>query len=374
MSDQTTSQAPLPRHKKSRTKLKIVMAAAAALLVVVVVIIPAPQAAVEVIKSPAVNVTTLNVTPVTHLADTFILPAVVEPNRTVTIAAEINGRVERLAARQGDTVHADELLIELNTDLLTPQLEQARAQLQRHQTEYERMSDLVQRQATSRSDLDDAAMDRAVSQATVTEIQARLQRSRITAPCTGVLNDLDVEAGEYVQPGTPVARIVEIQTVKVVVDIPERDIGYFSVSQCAQVLVTTKGQTLNRPGRITYISALADEQTRSTRVEITLDNQDGALHSGQVVRVQLTRRVLPEAIMLPLLAVIPMEDSKIVYVVKDNITERRNVELGLIRGDQVQITSGLTAGDQVIVAGHRFVAPGQQVNVVDNQQPTTNNE
>jgi membrane fusion protein (multidrug efflux system) len=82
------------------------------------------------------------------------------------------------------------------------------------------------------------------------------------------------------------------------------------------------------------------------------------------VQARLTRQVLQDVIMIPLLAVIPMEEGKSVYVVESSKAERREVKLGVIKGDRIQVTSGLQPGDQLIVAGHRFVAPGQNVNVV----------
>jgi membrane fusion protein (multidrug efflux system) len=72
--------------------------------------------------------------------------------------------------------------------------------------------------------------------------------------------------------------------------------------------------------------------------------------------------------MIPLLAVIPMEDSKAVYVVNSSQAKRREVEFGIIKGDQIQITSGLEPGDKLIIAGHRFVAPGQKVNIVEKSK------
>jgi len=72
--------------------------------------------------------------------------------------------------------------------------------------------------------------------------------------------------------------------------------------------------------------------------------------------------------MVPLLAVIPMEDSKVVYVVNSTEAERREVELGFIKVDRVQIRRGLEPGDRLIIAGHRFVAPGQKVNVVSENK------
>jgi len=116
-------------------------------------------------------------------------------------------------------------------------------------------------------------------------------------------------------------------------------------------------------GTISYISALADERTRSPRIEIALDNRGRLLRSGQIVDVRLKRRVLKDVIMVPLQAVIPLEDGKAVYVVEDSKAARRDVTIGFIKGSRVRITSGLKPGDKLIVAGHRYVGPGQSVKI-----------
>jgi membrane fusion protein (multidrug efflux system) len=157
---------------------------------------------------------------------------------------------------------------------------------------------------------------------------------------------------------------VDTDTVKVVVEVPERDIAYFTVGQKAEVLADAKGQEKSLTGAITFISKLADQRTRSTRMEITLDNKDDLLHSGQIVRARLTRQILRDVIFIPLLAVIPMEEGKTVYVVNSSQAQRREVELGVIKGDRVQVKRGLAPGDRLIIAGHRFVSPGQNVKIV----------
>jgi membrane fusion protein (multidrug efflux system) len=91
------------------------------------------------------------------------------------------------------------------------------------------------------------------------------------------------------------------------------------------------------------------------------------LRSGRIVRVRLTRRVLTDVIMIPLQAVIPLDEEQAVYVVANGTAQRRVVELGFMKGWQVQVRRGLSAGDRLIVSGHRFVAPGQPV----SEQPPT---
>jgi membrane fusion protein (multidrug efflux system) len=231
------------------------------------------------------------------------------------------------------------------------------------------MAELVDLDATAQSDLDNAKTQWAISKAKLEEVRARLERTKIVAPGGGVLNDLLVEEGEYVQPGMPVAEIVDTSVVKVVVDVPERDIGFFKVGQKAEVIVDSKvadsnGQPPALSGPITFISELADARTRSTPVEITLANPERELRSGQIVRVRLTRRMLKDAVLIPLLAVIPMEEGYAAYVVNSDEAHRRDLKLGIMRKDEVQVEQGLKAGDQLIVAGHRFVAPGQKVRII----------
>jgi len=352
-----TKDAQAQKAGLRRYAVKAAIGLAAVAGIVAVGAMPSKKQEIKPQEAPPVNVVVQTVTAEPDFADAFDLPAVVEPNRIVRISAEVAGRIVKIDPVEGSRVRAGDLLIQLDEDLVRPQFQTAEAQFKRDQIEYERMADLVRKDATSKKDLDDATTRLAVSKASLDEIRARLDRTRITSPTSGVLNDLLVEEGEYVQPGTSVAEVVGTDFVKVVVDVPERDIAFFSVGQRAQVLVDVKGQDRSLEGRISFISELADTRTRGTRMEIRLPNPEGLLRSGQIVKAHLTRRVLKDAILIPLLAVIPMEDHKAVYVVDPNGAARRvKVGLGLLKGDRIRVTSGLQAGDRLIVAGFRLVA------------------
>jgi len=351
-------------HRPRRILVKLAMAGVAVAMVFLLAYMPAKKQDVAASEAPPVNVTVLEVGVEPQLPDAFELPAVIEPNQIVTGAAEGSGRIEWSGPREGASVKAGDLLIRLNTDILQAEFESMRAQAQNDQTEFARQQGLVKGGASPSRELDQAATDLAVSQARLQEVAARLERTRILAPTAGVLNDLLVEVGEYMQPGTPVVRIVQTDIVKVAVNVPERDVPFFSPGQTVEIFADIRNgqQTFN--GTITFISKVADERTRSTRMEITLANPEGLLFSGKIVRVRLTRQILQNAILIPLLAVIPMEDGYAVYVEEDAKAQRRKVQIEIIKGDRVQVVSGLQAGDRLLVSGHRFVAPGQAVNVV----------
>lgn len=312
---------------------------------------------------PPVPVEVLTIVPLKSLADSFDSPGVVEPERVVHVAAEVATRVERIDVQEGSVVKAGQGMVALNTDLLAAAYRRAKAAAEFDAKDLQRIAELNRGHVAAASELDQAQSKAQTSQATLDEAKAELDRTAIVAPLDGVVNRIPVEVGEYVQKGTEVAEIVAIDTVKVVVDVSSSDVGYLKVGSLQQIFAEPEGPPV--AARVTYVGALADESTRTTPVEITADNRDRKFHSGQIVMVRLKRQDLADAILIPLEAVIPLEDGKEVYVVEEGKAASRRVTLGILTGRRVQVTSGLAAGDQLLVGGgQRYVAPGQRVSIV----------
>lgn len=386
MTDQTDAQkTATSRARGWRGRvIPVVVVTAAVILVCVIALMPKKAETLPDNGIPPVNVVVRTVHPIPEFADTFTLSAIVEPDRIVHVAAEVAGRVERFGLRrqpvswrghdipagktieEGEPIARNDPIVYLNTDLLKARFDRAQAQFEYDQTECRRITDLYERGVTSKTEFDDARTKRDVSKAILDEAARSLERAEIVAPIGGILNRLPIEIGEYASPGQQVAEIVNIDRVKIIVEIPERDVHYLSVGDTAEIFVHTLQET-QFTGEISYISELADTATRTSRLEITVDNRDHTLRSGQIVRARLTRRVLNDVIMIPLGSVIPLERGRVVYVVNDEHAERREVELGLIEGRSVRILSGLEPGDRLIVAGHRYVGPGQPVAIVERQ-------
>jgi len=338
-------------------------------------------------KPPAerkpVNVTVEVVRPITEFRDTFVLPGVVEPNRVVKVCAEVAARIEAVHSREGVPVTKGAELVHLNTDLLKAELDREASQLKTHKLELARVEKLFNRKPplVTENELDQARNNVAASQAAFDQAKANHERAKILAPISGILDELPMEEGEYAQPGACVARIVDIDTAKVVVDVPERDVGMLKKGDPTTVFA---GMSKPRPfeAHITYISQLAHPDALTTRTEVSVPNKPGsgngnsrALRSGQIVRVRLTRQILKNAVMVPLRAILPLERGYTVYVVEDGKAQPRLAEVGLIQKDRILITNdALKAGDRLIVAGHQYVGPGQAVAVrktLDRARPVS---
>lgn len=365
-------------------------------IVAAILSMPTPVQPTPPVEAVPVNVTVQPVTPIPHVADTFSLTGVVQPRAIVQVSAEVPGRIEAYGTRatearrpgkvfeagtpirEGQSISRGDPLVILNRELLQARYDRAAAQHEHDAHEYDRVLDLFRRGTASANELRLAQRTRDVSKAELDEAAHSLERSTIVAPISGVLNDWRMELGEYATSGSPVAEIVDLDTVKVQVDVPERDVGFLRYGQVVEV-IPLDNESSPVTGKITYINALADKATRTTRIEVTVENlvtdpaHDGAetdeyrLRSGQIVNVRLERRTLTDVVMVPLASVIPLEHGREVYVVVDGKAERRPVELGFIRGRDIRVTAGLTPGEQLIVSGHRLVSPGQPVNVIPDQ-------
>lgn len=316
--------------------------------------------------SPPVNVRVQAVEAIREMPDTFDLPGKVEANRVVDVSAEVAGRVEDIPVSEGRPIGKGTVMIRLNTDLLQAEYDRAKATAEFDRREYERMSRLQERDVATPAEVDQARAKADASRAGFEAARFRLDRATIAAPISGTLDAVIPEVGMYVESGNVVARIVDIETAKVVVDVPERDVPFLRIGQEQEVFTNSRFAS-ELTGKITFVGELGDEATNTTRVEISVDNRRRALRSQQIVRVRLRREMLKNVIMIPLNAVIPLEQGQAVYVVDDNgRAQRRNVsvELEFIKGSKVRVRGELAEGDLLIVAGHRFVAPGQPVKVV----------
>jgi RND family efflux transporter MFP subunit len=165
--------------------------------------------------------------------------------------------------------------------------------------------------------------------------------------------------------GDPVARIIQIDPVKVVVGVPESDVAaVFDLTQAEVIIEALEKHRVK--GRKVFLSRQPRTLARLFDLELRVPNPEGRILPGMFARVELVKQVFNQALAVPLYAVISQSDKHIVFVEKEGRAESRNIELGPLIGWQVQVTSGLSPGEKVIVVGHRLLDNGQAVEVIKN--------
>lgn len=365
VSDRRTGSGQEPSNSPWRKLLgsAVVLLIGAAILLGVYLYPTAPAQEPERVGQPPVNVKT-SLIEAKPQRNEVRLPAVLEPFRTIQIAAEVDGRVEKLGPAEGSDIEPNQPLVWLNADLLQALHDQVKAKHDLDVRELARYEELDDRGVATEIELFRARAAAAVSKAQLTEVSERLRRTVIRSTIRGVLNDILVEPGEFVGAGKPVAEVLEMDRLKAVVNVPERDVLHFKLGQEVRVLVEAAGG-LELKGTISFIDNCGDQMCRTFRTEVAIDNRQRLARAGLIARVVLLRDVVDDAIMIPLTSVIPTQDGYQVYVVEDGLARSRPVTIGMIVGDQVQAKTGLKDGDTLIIDGHRLVGDGSPVTVVE---------
>jgi len=313
---------------------------------------------------PAVRVITLTLQ-AKRVEDKIDLPAEVKPYENLWVRAEVSGQVVQVLAKEGQMIKKGQVLVKLDDRDYRSRLARIEANYQLARLDYDRYATLAKQRITAASKLDETEARLKDLKAQLNEAKLALGRTRITSPITGRLNELKAELGDLLKKNDIVAQILQFEMVKVVVGVPESDVATVFDLEEADVIIEALGNRKVK-GRKTFLSRQPGTLARLYDLELLVDNPDGRILPGMFARVELVKEVFQRSLLIPLYAVITQGDERFVYVEKDGKAEKRPVELGVLVGWEVQVTSGLNPGDRVIVVGHRFLDDEQKVYVIKN--------
>ncbi len=194
------------------------------------------------------------------------------------------------------------------------------------------------------------------------EVGLKFERAPVDSPLTGVVGRIYVDIGANVSPQTPIALVVNMDKVKVTLDIPEKYLSKISFGKAAKVKVDAyPGEEFN--GKISKISPVLNSQTRSVPIEISIENTDYRLKSGMFARINL---ILEEYKNVPVIlkeAVMGKEPNLYVYVVENQKAMLRKVVLGIRQGPYFHVKVGLKESDNVVIMGQQLLYDNASVNV-----------
>ncbi len=323
---------------------------------------PSEQAPPEEGKGPPpVKVETVTVTP-RPFAERAWLPAEVQPREKARVSAEAMGRIVWLCCDEGDAVQAGQVVARIDTALNQAQVSQAQAQLDQAERDLARLQKLVESGAATEAQLEAARTRRDAAAAGLAQALALMRKTTVKSPIGGEVARRYVTTGEVAAPGQPIFDLVDISKVKAVAGLPERDFSHMKEGQETEVRVDAwPGERF--AGTVERIGLVAGP-ARTFPLEVTVDNGDRRLRPGMVGEVQLTKETFDSAIVIPQDAVIDEFDSQRVYVAENGVAKERKVTLGPRDGRLVVVTSGLEAGEALVVTGHRFLTDGRAVEVV----------
>jgi membrane fusion protein (multidrug efflux system) len=303
------------------------------------------------------------------------------PVEGVTLAADADGTIVKIAAESGTAVKAGDLIIELDTTVEVAQLAAAEARAKLAKLQADRAAELVSKETISAAESDSAKAQLNQATADVAAIKATIEKKHVRAPFDGRVGIRLVNVGQFVARVRPLVPLQKLDPIFVNFSIPQRQLGDLSAGQKIAVKVDAYEKPF--PGTISAINSEIDPATRNVTVQGSLENPDEKLRAGMFVQVEVELPAGKPQIVLPATAIVYAPYGNSVFIVEkmkgpdgsEYLGARQQiVKVGATRGDLVAVEEGVKAGEEVVSAGSFKLRNGAHVQVNNTVQPTSNPE
>ncbi|AXT57702.1 efflux RND transporter periplasmic adaptor subunit [Aquimarina sp. MMG015] len=295
----------------------------------------------------------------------------VETKKNIVLYPETSGTLLKVFVKEGQRVSKGQTLARIDDGGLSQQVAQMEVQAELAKTTYERQKKLWEQKIGSEIQYLQAKTTYESSKNGVDQMKRQLARSVVTAPFSGIVDDVIAEQGSVVAPGqTELIRIVNLNDMYIEIEVPETYISSIVKGKEAKVHFPILGTTIDT--KIRQVGNYINPNNRSFTVEVSVPNKDGIIKPNLTAKVKINDYTSEKAILIPQSIISEnSEGDQYAYVTsgKDakNIAEAKRtiVKTGKTQGDYIEILEGITNGDDIISEGARSVKDGQKVEIIN---------
>ena len=297
---------------------------------------------------------------------TYTGTAPIEALAEADVIAKVDGEVRELLVEEGDMVSKNQILATLDGDRLRLELSESQARLRKMQRDYQRNKELQGKGLLSEGDFEKLQFDLEALQASYNLASLELDYTQIRAPIAGVISERYLKLGNTIKTGDPVFRVTSFDPLVAYMFIPEREFRQIAAGQPVRIEIDAL------PGEpviasVTRISPVVDPDTGTFKITIELNGPEQRIKPGMFGRMQIVYDKHENVLQIPRSAIIESVGETSVFVVEDGIGIRKPVETGFSGNGMLEITSGLTDGENVITVGHVGLKNEAKVVIINAQ-------
>jgi len=297
------------------------------------------------------------------LTDDLSMVGTVLPNNDVNVMSEAQGRITQMLAKVGDIKSAGSVIATVDDELRQAALISAQANYDKALSDWNRYEPLYREKAMTSAQLDGAKLTVKLAESQLIIAKRQLKDTKITAPISGVIAARYVDAGSTVDNKSVVVNIVDISTLKVKINVAERDA--FALKAGDKVEITSSVYPTQKfEGKVASIGSKGDE-AHTYPVEIWLPNSKNyPLKAGMFARVNFTTVARANSLVIPRAALVGSVKNAAVFVVEHNKAKLRKVLVGSEAEANLEILQGLNAGETIVVNGQNNLKDGSEIKVI----------
>jgi len=295
------------------------------------------------------------------VVDAIAATGQIEAMQSIQLQPEVAGRIVEILVREGQFVEKGAALFKVDDAELKAQVASAEADRQLAQQALERTKQLMAQNASSTADLQQAQGKASAADASYDLLKTRLDRTVVRAPFSGVAGRRLVSLGTYVTAQTPLITLQTVNPQQAAFQVPERYADRLGRGQLVSFQVAALPGK-NFSGEVVFVDPVVELPGRTILIKARVPNPEHRLQAGMFIEARLATDIRPNAVVVPEDALLPVQGSTYVWVIKDGKADRRQVSLGVRTAGWAEIQGGgVQAGDQVVVGGLERLFPGATV-------------
>lgn len=291
-----------------------------------------------------------------ELKEDISRPSIVEPNETAGIAASMPGKLESLNIELGTKVSKGQVIGKIDTKTLDVQKASLELAVQKMKTDYLRNKELYEGNALSETQYLDSKFGFESRQIELQQLEQQISDAYIKSPLSGIITAKNNVAGEFVNAGTPIATVVDVNLLKIFVHVNQSEVRFVSLGQEADISASIfPGKQFI--GKVSYISPDADMNYNYT-IEVKVSAKDyPELKPGTYVNVRFKTDTNEKVLQIHKRALVEGMKNAYVYIQNGDRANRKDIRVGRENGEYIEVLDGLKEGDKVVIDG--------QINILD---------
>ena len=297
----------------------------------------------------------------------------VSTKQNLVIYPEMSGILNRVFVKEGQRVRKGQVLARIDDGGLAQQLAQIEVQAQLAKTTFERQKRLWEQKIGSEIQYLQAKASYESQENTVSQLKKQLSKTAVTAPFSGVIDDVITEQGSVVSPGqSQLFRIVNLNDMYIETDVPERFISDVTPGKNVQVDFPVLGESVD--AKVRQAGNFINPDNRTFKVEIAVPNKKNIIKPNLTARLKINDYTNDKAILIPQSVISEnAEGQQYVYTVIDKSDNRAKakrviIETGKTQGDYIEVLAGLENGNEIIEEGARSVKEGQEIKILETEE------
>lgn len=313
------------------------------------------------------NVINVNVAKVSEkgTGNELNLTGTLYPVTELNISAQAQGQITSLDINLGEHKAKGAIIATIDNKLRQLAFENAKLSEARLKRNFERIENLYNGGSATEQQLDDARIAYESAKIQLEQSEKQLSDATIEAPFSGVITQKFVEEGSFINPGSPIARIIDISTLKARINVSESNI--YQIRKGNKATITSDVYPgIEFPGKVTFVSDRGDD-SHNYAMEVEISNSaEHPLKAGTFVNVKINTTGAAKALYIPREALVGSTNDASVYLAENNVARLKKITVKNTNGNNLQVLSGLTEGDEIIVTGQINLSDGKEINVVRN--------